>query len=86
MRVGGQATKIFFPAATTSWTYRFPSFFPLKLPARAGKKKKVARGGLWRKDDACIVVIYLRSDGVGYRFFARSKVGARAAGKVEMRA
>ena len=38
----------------------------LRLPARADKKKSRS---WWcgEKDDACIVVIYLRSDG-GYRF------------------
>ena len=50
--------------------FRFPG-----LSQRASQswlaEREVARGG-WRKDDACIVVIYLRSDGC-YRF-ARSRV------------
>lgn len=51
--------------------------FLSELPARADKKEKslVVR---WIEDDACIVVIYLRSDGV-LLVFARSRV-VRAAG------
>jgi hypothetical protein len=64
--------------------FRFPGFPSHCQPEPA--KRKSRSWWLEIEDDACIVVIYLRSDGVGYRFFARSRVGARAAGRVGMHA